>query len=193
MAPTPVFPVRCTKPQSQAVAYKRTAPQRRFFFARRLGLGRSAGLRPSLPCRCTPFVRCINRLSSRPLIDFLLCSSQNIEWLHVEVVGKIRKLRKEARYCAFQQAIALLAFLSARYSSDVAAHSAIGLGNPSSCATALPSQFLAVVRLRTCVMAAVRGTPSGVPVSLTPGLPTCAQLPPNSLGNEKWQLLTSRS
>jgi hypothetical protein len=27
-------------------------------------------------------------------------------------------------------------------------------------------------------MAAVRGTPSGVPVSVVPGFPTCVQLPP---------------
>jgi hypothetical protein len=57
----------------------------------------------------------------------------------VEFVGKIRELRKEARLLCSQQASALPTFNSPEYSPDIAAHSAIGLGNPSSHATALPS------------------------------------------------------
>lgn len=57
-------------------------------------------------------------------------SVQNIRVTLDEVVGKIRELRKEARYCAFQQATALLLLSLSGYSPDVAAHSATGLGNP---------------------------------------------------------------
>lgn len=38
------------------------------------------------------------------------------------------------------------------------------------------------------VMAAVRGTPSGVPGPYCPGRPTRVLLPPHSLGRERWQL-----
>jgi hypothetical protein len=55
---------------------------------------------------------------------------QNIRVTLAEVVGKLRELRKEARYCAFQQATALLPLSLSGYSPDVAAHSAIGRETP---------------------------------------------------------------
>lgn len=57
-------------------------------------------------------------------------SVQNIRVTLDEVVGKIRELRKEARYCAFQQATALLLLSLSGYSPDVAAHSATGRETP---------------------------------------------------------------
>jgi hypothetical protein len=79
---------------------------------------------------------------------------------------------------AFGHFAALLAFSSTGYSPDVAANAVIGCGNPvkpaQQCTHHENRRFL------SCGfdMAAVRGTLSGVPVSLVPGLPPCVQLPP---------------
>ena len=59
-----------------------------------------------------------------------MCSFQNIGWLHVEVVGKIRELRKGVRLVLFCLATALLLLYLSGYSPDVAAHSAIGRETP---------------------------------------------------------------
>lgn len=44
--------------------------------------------------------------------------------------------------------------------------------------TSAPKPLQALFLCLQCSMAAVRGTPSGVPVSLGAGRPTCVQLPP---------------
>lgn len=110
----------------------------------------------------------------------------------VEVVGKIRELRKEARLLCSQQASALPILNSPEYSPGVAAYSATGLGNPSSHATAPFRSVSVSLRLHSYVMAAVRGTPSGVPVSLTPGFQPAYSCHPFAW-KRKWQLPMSRS
>lgn len=160
MALTPVFPVSCTKSQSQTVAYKRTAPQRRFFFACRLGLGHvcCAGARaatsPSTGSSCR-----------------WLCPSQNIEWLHVGVVGKIRELRKGVRLVLFCLAAALLLLSLSGYPPDVAAYSATGRETPGTIKAQRRHRTYCGVffRQQSGFMAAVRGRLSGLPVTLIAG------------------------
>ncbi|MBP5066170.1 ash family protein [Pseudomonas chlororaphis] len=75
-----------------------------------------------------------------------------------------------------------------RYPSAVAAKSATGPGNPKSKKAQqqrpdhqVQALFLC---LYFCVMAAVRGRPSGLPGSFCLGFPARVQLPPFSPGNE---------
>ena len=62
------------------------------------------------------------------------------------------------------------------YSPPVA-HMAIGFGDPEDDMQKLSACLQALVHPQGCFMAAVRGRPSGLPVTI-PGSPTCVQLPP---------------
>ncbi|MCY1271096.1 hypothetical protein D9M68_361320 [compost metagenome] len=77
------------------------------------------------------------------------------------------------------------------YRQGVAVNPAADLGRSNYQGTQAPSirKQALFLCLQFRVMAAVRGTPSGVPVSLMPvGQPAYSCLP-NSLGRERWQLL----
>ncbi|MBP5098792.1 ash family protein [Pseudomonas protegens] len=78
--------------------------------------------------------------------------------------------------------IAVAAEHPARYPSPAAAQSAAGPGNPQvqKALQQRPDHQLQVLFLclRSCVMAAVRGRPSGLPGSFCLGFPARVQLPP---------------
>jgi hypothetical protein len=114
-------------------------------------------------------------------------SVQNIRVTLDEVVGKIRELRKEARYCAFQQATALLLLSLSGYSPDVAAHSAIGRETPGTIkAQSATEPMRRFFRQRIGFMAAVRGRLSGLPVTLIAGSHTTHGCHP-AFETAKWQ------
>jgi hypothetical protein len=78
-----------------------------------------------------------------------------------------------------------------RYGSRVAVSPAADLGRSSNLAHKRPTRLLALfLCLHHRVMAAVRGTPSGVPGAKFPVGQPAHSCHPNSLGREKWQLQT---
>ncbi|AWM90789.1 hypothetical protein DJ564_08110 [Pseudomonas sp. 31-12] len=115
-------------------------------------------------------------------------SVQNIRVTLDEVVGKIRELRKEARYCAFQQATALLLLSLSGYSPDVAAHSATGRETPGTIKAQSATEPITAFffRQRLGFMAAVRGRLSGLPVTLIAGSHTTHRCHP-AFETAKWQ------
>ncbi len=84
-------------------------------------------------------------------------------------VGKIRELRRGCAYFAFRRVFALLPLSFDGYSPDVAANQRSGLETRESRNRTPHKCRGSFTPVNLCFLAAVRGTPLGVPVSLTPG------------------------
>lgn len=93
---------------------------------------------------------------------------QNNRVTLTEVVGKIRDLRANIHYVRFSSGLNLVGL---RFGGIVSKHRCTLSDRAWKPVESRNhrSQHWRSFRTRVCVMAAVRGTPSGVPVSLTPG------------------------